>query len=727
MAVVAAFIATAAWSDGGIAQAPPGYTGAVLALDGSPAQLRKDPKLSTHLAALADHATEGTAAGALPAEAQPLVAADRMRFSVAGEVQVFIHTNDSSPAWVAKLEREGARIERVAEDLGLIQAQVRPEALRRVAALSVVERVRLPDYPVRSAGTIQSEGDAIIQSDDTRTTYGIDGTGVTVGVISDGVGGLINAQALGDLPAVDTATCNITGGDPAASGAEGTALLEIVHDVAPGASLMFGNFGFGTMLDFNAAVDCLAANADVVVDDISWIGVGPYDGTSIVSANTAAALNSAGPIKGYYTSVGNFARRHYQGEYVDSGIDINVSGDDFDTHEFAATGGSKGTVHAGFAGAGPLNFNRLILGPGSVVSIILVWDDPWGASGNDYDLFAGSGTTILACSTDLQDGDDDPVEGCGLLNSGAGNISVDIMFGNLDGAAAPVEFDLFVICGGCVPLANGNTLDFTTTGSSVPNQSDAGGSPVSVVAVGAVPQSNPAVIEGFSSLGLTEDGRLKPDLVAPDGVCVSGSGGFKSGNPSCQTTGRQFFGTSAAAPHVAGVAALLLDCDANLSREALWRRLTENAADLGVVGPDNVFGHGLVDALASADATSGCGQPTKLADPGDTDGDGCSDQRENGLDEMQGGLRDYQNAYDFYDVSGDGVISLQDDILPIIQRIQTVDGGPPNPDTGKSYGAIYDRGLPIGPYPWNRAGPDGVITLQDDILGAIFQYQHDCT
>ena len=135
-----------------------------------------------------------------------------------------------------------------------------------------------------------------------------------------------------------------------ATGAEGTAILEIIHDIAPGAQLRFANFSTG--VEFNQAVDFLAGSSDIVIDDIGWFGVGPYDGTSSVSQNTADALNGPGPILGYFTAVGNQARRHYQGEYVGSstvltGADVLPSGlppgDTWTLHEFDAV---DGTVEA---------------------------------------------------------------------------------------------------------------------------------------------------------------------------------------------------------------------------------------------------------------------------------------------------------------------------------------------------------------------------------------------
>ena len=121
-------------------------------------------------------------------------------------------------------------------------------------------------------------------------------------------------------------------------------------------------------------------------------------------------------------------------------------------------------------------------------------------------------------------------------------------------------------------------------------------------------------------------------------------------------------------------------------------------------------------------------EPPKLQEPGDTDGDGCSDQRENGPDATLGGQRDYKNPNDFYDVAGsplppqngapDGVIDLPNDILGVIQH---------HPSGTLGYDAQFDRGPWTGSNSWNKTqGPDGVIDLPNDILGVILQFSHSC-
>jgi hypothetical protein len=589
---------------------------------------KNDAKLSYQLSLLADAAEAAQAAGrslaagdeaALPPSIRALVETRQLRLNETGTVQVYITVNEASPAPSAALQALGAQIERVDSVAHLLQAEVPATGLRKLAALPGVKTVRLPDYASLQTGSVESEGDAVLKASDLRSYLSsIDGTGVIVGVISDGIAGLAASRASGDLPAVDTTTCNTAGGDAGARGAEGTAMLEIVHDIAPGAQLMFGNFGFGTGLDFNAAVNCLAVHADIIVDDVGFYGAGPYDGSSYVSANTAAALNGPGRIRGYYTAVGNQAVRHYQGSYASSGFTIAMDGASWGTQRFEASTAPFVTSDAELVSA-PASFNRFRLGPGASATITLVWNDRWGASQNDYDLFFGTSAGIFACSLNAQDGTQDPVESCTVTNGGATRQNVDIYIANYLGRAGPQIFDLFLLCSGCLILSNGDYLDFDTPASSVGNQADAGGSPASVMAIGAVRYSSPNDIERFSSQGPTENARTKPDLVGPDGVCVTADGGFSPSSADCQDVGKRFFGTSAAAPHIAGIAALLLQCTPSLSRLTLRDRLIASSTDLGDFGPDNVFGYGRPDVFAAALASNTCGLPTPTDTPTPTE------------------------------------------------------------------------------------------------------------
>jgi subtilisin family serine protease len=93
-------------------------------------------------------------------------------------------------------------------------------------------------------------------------------------------------------------------------------------------------------------------------------------------------------------------------------------------------------------------------------------------------------------------------------------------------------------------------------------------------------------IEDYSSQGPTVDGRTKPELVAPDSVSSFTYGAFRG----CGISG--FAGTSAAAPHVAGAAALVKQRFPSYGPAKIQQYLVRNAKDLGDVGVDSVFGAG---------------------------------------------------------------------------------------------------------------------------------------
>jgi hypothetical protein len=603
---------------------------------------------------------------AMPRSVQDAVKSRRLRIDANNEVQVYILLSSVTDETVQQLVAAGVTIEIRDEARRRVQAHLPVARLDAVAELAIVDAIRLPTYARRRIGKASTEGDVILFSDAVRSQFGLDGTGVRVGVVSDGLKGVFATGcttscagvdggpiATGDLPAsvgtrnasgvLTTSSGGIIGrsfqangdleGLPPASpvcafpgaGAEGTALLEIVHDIAPSAKLSFANGD--TDLAFNRAVNFLAASNDVVVDDIGFFGE-PYDGTSAVSRNTAAALNNPDfPIRAYFTSVGNDADKHYYGSYASSGVDGTTIGGITNPgrlHLFQRTDDTTDVL-----GLGPQPYNVIALPANGEVAIFLSWNDPFGGSANNYDLYLVQQSTgrVVASSTDVQNGRQDPVEVIDYVNRGAQDF-FRIVVQNVRDAAQPRALSIFSFqpeCAAAGPLVlappRHERHNFNTATRSVSAQSDAGGSPVSVVSVGAICSAsanaagsfNPAVpdescldtsnrtAEFFSSRGPTLDGRVKPDVAAIDGVSITGAGGFPS----------TFFGTSAAAPHMGGIAALLLQGAPCLLNRAA--STTAPAAARGTVrglilgravkltndNPDNVFGAGRADAFAA--------------------------------------------------------------------------------------------------------------------------------
>jgi subtilisin family serine protease len=382
---------------------------------------------------------------------------------------------------------------------------------------------------------------------------------VVVGVISDGIDHMADAQLSGDLPNVTVPS----GGCRRGSGDEGTALLEIVHDVAPGAQLLFA--GPRDSFEMIQAVQCLtAAGANVIVDDLGFFAE-PYFQDGPVAAAVLGAVKAG---VSYHSSAGNEARQHLE-------------------QDFFATPNS--TLHD-FAEGARDNTNTIVVPPGGTLTCILEWNDPFGASANDYDLFLlDENLNVVAVSNDAQVGAQDPIEAISVTNVSNKNALANLVIDRFGQSAAR---RLEVFCLGASSLEHG-----TAAGSII-------GHPAldEVVSVAAIDAADPGLdtVESFSSRGPARIDfparvdRAKPDLAGFDGVSISNAGAFPACPPLCA-----FFGTSAASPHTAGVAALLLQRNRSITPLAVQLALRKGATDIGLVGFDNVSGFGRLDAVAS--------------------------------------------------------------------------------------------------------------------------------
>ena len=150
---------------------------------------------------------------------------------------------------------------------GLFHAAVPAERVSDVAALEWVAAITTPDYGQTDdhpTNPTNSQGVALHNADDVQTR-GINGAGVNVGVISNGVPSL----AASDLPAVTVNNTGCAAGSPNCD--EGTAMLEIVHDMAPGAGLLFDAGSGGGTAGHVGAQNWLAANgANVITEDLAF-------------------------------------------------------------------------------------------------------------------------------------------------------------------------------------------------------------------------------------------------------------------------------------------------------------------------------------------------------------------------------------------------------------------------------------------------------------------------
>jgi hypothetical protein len=500
--------------------------------------------------------------------------------------------------FAAAIRRLGGEPISLSTRLGAVRARLRPEAIRPLAALPGVRRI----VPAREAytvaaesGAIVSEGDRVHRADEARNLFGLSGAGTRVCVLSNGVGELAFSQETGELPAVDVLP------GQQGSGSEGTAMLEIVHDVAPGAALGFAT-AFGGMESFADNILALAATGcEVIVDDVIYLAESPFQDSPVAAA--ADEVAAAGVL--YLSSAGNNGNLHdgtsgtWEGDFVGNGTIPDLPG--LVLHDFGDGGVSNLVVD-------------------SAPAVVLHWTDPFTVAANDYDLFVLSNglSDVLRFSADVQDGvggDDYPVELVSFFGTGAGvgerivvgraagadrMIAVAAFRGELErampgairghaaavGAIAVAAAPAYVGLGVGQPTgpwpepydASQASETFTSDG---PRRIyfDAGGA--------FLPAAPPG--DTSASGGVVRD---KPDLAGADGVSTSVPG-FQP-----------FFGTSAAAPHVAALAALYREALPGLDAAALRDRLVTHALDIELPGHDRDTGHGLVRTVEAFDAES---------------------------------------------------------------------------------------------------------------------------
>jgi hypothetical protein len=256
------------------------------------------------------------------------------------------------------------------------------------------------NIPPTGQGSQTSEGDATHRAFAARGTFHADGTGIKIGVLSDGVTSLAASQALGDLGPV-----TVLPGQAGASGDEGTAMLEIVHDIAPGAQLFFAT-GFTSITSMAQNIRALrTAGCDIIIDDVFYFVETPFQDGQLNPTNTNGGVviqavndvTAAGAM--YFSSAGNSGNKNdgtsgvWEGDFVDGGAT-------------SVAGTGVGRLH-NFGGQ---NFNNLVVA--STGPISLYWADPLGGSSNDYDLFRlnPTGTAVAASSTNVQNGTQDPYE-----------------------------------------------------------------------------------------------------------------------------------------------------------------------------------------------------------------------------------------------------------------------------------------------------------------------------
>jgi hypothetical protein len=551
-------------------------------------------------------------------------------------------------------------------------------ALEAATTRAEVHSIRAAMSRTRS-GAVTSQGDFVQHSDVLRSGNSLTGAGVTVGILSDSYdcyavyaanhvaasgaagyasnGFLATAAddiATGDLPS----TVNVLEEAQAGNGGcmkynpptqlpfgdEGRAMMQVVHDVAPGAGLAFYT-AENSEADFANGIGKLAApvasggaGAKVIADDVGYFDE-PFFQDGIV-AQAIDAVEAQGVA--YFSAAGN-----------DGALAYDNTTPSFNTVSSSAPNSGEHLLNFDASGATtvpslPVTIASLI--PGEFVAIVVEWDQPYvtgapnsgGATSQiDVCVSVASGTDVIegyinpvvtsgavTCSgTNATGSDPYQILIIGNPANASGNTAVEtlnIVVGLANGTTAPGRIKVAVEDDGA-----GSTINaFQTNSATLQGHPGAAGA----AAVGAAFYfltpgcgTTPAQLETFSSEGgapilfdisgtrlATPVVRNKPDFVGPDGgndtflgftLASAGVTGGKLNTTiaACQNNPSypNFFGTSAATPHVASIAALMLEANPAATPTEIYQALRVSALPMGTLAPDFNSGYGLVQADAA--------------------------------------------------------------------------------------------------------------------------------
>ncbi|MFZ6005657.1 MAG: S8 family serine peptidase [Actinomycetota bacterium] len=475
----------------------------------------------------------------------------------APKVTVVVEATESGRARSAVAASGGTVLTEVP---GLIKAAVPAGALGRLSRAAGVTLVREP-YPAQVQTTSEGVGST---NASTWHSLGHEGAGTKVAIVDVGFQDYVSklGTELPLSPGVDLTRC-----DSPFDEVHGTAVAEIVHDMAPAAELLL--VCVKDDVTFASALASLnAQGVDIVNASIGFTLTGRGDGSGGAGtpAGAVAALRDQGIL--YVAAAGNYGGRHYQAKAVGDPVQGRhpLDGDT----DFVDLSGNTFTFQVAGNTA-----------PGNGIAQVSMRWDSWPTTNLDLDVYVRSYTCgnpafnyiVAGSEFDQTTQAGPPVEQTNLFqNCSSSPQTFEVLINRWSGSGTP-RLDLFFDG----PVGN---LERTNGGDvAEPATSPA------ALAVGAHCYLNP-MIQPYSSTGPTIDGRIKPDLAGPDATSSSVYGDVTT---PC-TTG--FTGTSAAAPHVAGAAAVLLGTNPDMDVAELEQVLRSKATDINPPGLDNQWGSG---------------------------------------------------------------------------------------------------------------------------------------
>lgn len=488
--------------------------------------------------------------------------------------------------------------------------------INAIGSLSQSQLVRFarPTISTSNVGSVQNEAVIAMQADDLSSTLVVSGTGVTIGIISDSYGCENNTNttvaqdiASGDLPA----TINIVQESFECPNTidEGRAMAQLIHDIAPGSDLAFhaafndGQAGLANAI--LALADDAQGNADIIVDDVAFL-TEPFFQDGIVAQAVDQVVDEG---IAYFSSAGNAAAQAYASPFNSERL-VSLSGVPLTTHGFA-TGD---------------DLQLFTMPANSVVAFSLQWANPYasatgggGATSEIDALVFPAGQTNAAFGNLDNNLGGDPVAFFVVDNSGQPAQQFELMILHRSGPEPSLIKYQYALRQGQLPTFH----EFATDSPTVFGHANAQGA----IAVGAAffgdtPEFgvDPAVPEPFSSLGgepvlfdlqdnPINEVREQPKFLAPDGV----SNTF-FGAPVANRTGPfLFFGTSAAAPNLAALAALMQSAtNVTLTPAQIVDLLKEGTPQAQRSAYDPLIGFGMVQSADIIDDLQGLNTPTSV-------------------------------------------------------------------------------------------------------------------
>ncbi len=459
--------------------------------------------------------------------------------------------------------------------------------------------------PRTSSGRYQNQADYGLQANRVRAAKptGYDGAGQRIGVMSDSYNSLGTAAsgvASGDLPANVQVLQDLGAGQ---GSDEGRAMIELVHDIAPGAGKAFSSVFRGEADFADQALrlaDPTVGNCKVLVDDVSYFAEPMFqDGVVAQAVNEVSSRLGVA----FFSSAGNNADASC--EYAGN--------------PFLPVAGGSGNADLNFNPTGTADTRQHFSIPkGAELFLVMQWSDPFYTTNgvkSDLDMYliktrAGGvmkGDTV-AISNDNNIQSQEPIEGVDYTNNNDTDTEFDLVISRRKGTADPTRVKYISYGDDITDIATaaGIHLEYFTRSSTVTGHHAAMGTN-SVAAAPSYVRLSP---ESFTSKGnptylFNADGsplaaptvRAKPDFMSIDGCSTSFFGQkFTGQDPK---DGFLFFGTSAAAPNAAAVAALLLQANPNFTPTQVNARLISTALDVNTAGFDALTGAGLIDAYAA--------------------------------------------------------------------------------------------------------------------------------